>query len=76
MNHPDAKKYQHWTNPDLPDPVEEWLAGAVEAPGSWWPHWAEWLKARSGPMVPARDPAKGPLTPIEDAPGSYVKVRS
>ena len=76
INHPDAKKYQHWTNPALPATVEEWMAGAVEHPGSWWPEWMTWLKARSGGEIPARDPAKGPLKPIEDAPGSYVKVKS
>ena len=76
INHPDAKKYQHWTNAALPDTVDGWLAEAVEAPGSWWPHWNQWLAAKSGIKVPARDPAKGPLTPIEDAPGRYVKVKS
>jgi polyhydroxyalkanoate synthase subunit PhaC len=76
INAPAAHKYQHWTNPELPPTVEEWMAGATEHPGSWWPEWAEWLKARSGGQVPARDPAKGPLKPIEDAPGSYVKVKS
>jgi polyhydroxyalkanoate synthase len=39
-------------------------------------HWIEWLKARSGGQVPARDPAKGKLKPLGDAPGTYVKVRS
>ena len=34
-----------------------------------------WLAALSGPKVPARDPAAGPLKPIEDAPGSFVKER-
>jgi polyhydroxyalkanoate synthase len=76
INHPDAHKYQHWTNPALPDKVEDWIAGATEHPGSWWPVWAAWLAEKSGPMVPARDPAKGPLKPIEDAPGSFVKVKS
>ncbi|WP_417282001.1 class I poly(R)-hydroxyalkanoic acid synthase [Caulobacter henricii] len=76
INHPDAKKYQHWTNDSLPGSVEGWISGAQEHPGSWWPHWAEWLRAKSGPLVPARDPAKGKLKPIEDAPGSYVRVRS
>ncbi|MEJ0065361.1 MAG: class I poly(R)-hydroxyalkanoic acid synthase [Caulobacteraceae bacterium] len=76
INHPDAKKYQHWTNDELPPTVEEWMKGATEHPGSWWPEWMVWLKQRSGDQVPARDPAKGPLRPIEDAPGSYVKVRS
>jgi polyhydroxyalkanoate synthase len=76
INAPAAHKYQHWTNDSLPATFDEWLAGAVEHPGSWWPHWATWLKARSGAEVPARDPAKGPLKPIEEAPGSFVKVRS
>ncbi|MBI5942107.1 MAG: class I poly(R)-hydroxyalkanoic acid synthase [Caulobacterales bacterium] len=77
INHPDARKYQHWTNDALPATVAEWQAGAVEHPGSWWPHWAAWLNERSGDSVPARDPSKGPLgKPLEDAPGSFVKVRS
>jgi polyhydroxyalkanoate synthase len=76
INHPDAHKYQHWTNAALPATPEEWVAGASEHPGSWWPHWSKWLADKSGEMIPARDPAKGPLRPIEDAPGSYVKVKS
>jgi polyhydroxyalkanoate synthase len=77
INHPDARKYQHWTNAAaLPATVDDWLAGAQEHPGSWWEHWGQWLAAKSGPMVPARDPSKGPLKPLEDAPGSFVKVRS
>jgi polyhydroxyalkanoate synthase len=76
INAPVANKYQHWTNDALPASVEAWQAGAVEAAGSWWPHWATWLKARSGGLIPARDPAKGPLKPLGDAPGTYVKVKS
>ncbi|MDQ2859790.1 MAG: class I poly(R)-hydroxyalkanoic acid synthase [Pseudomonadota bacterium] len=76
INAPAANKYQHWTNDELPPTLDEWLAGAEEHPGSWWPHWAKWLKAKSGKQIPARDPAKGPLKPIEDAPGAFVKVRS
>ena len=76
INHPDAKKYQYWTNPDLPATVDDWRDRAVEHPGSWWPEWSAWLGARSGGKVAARDPDKGPLKPLEDAPGSYVKVRS
>lgn len=76
INHPDSGKYQHWINPDLPETVEEWQAGAEQHPGSWWPHWGEWLSSRSGKQVAARDPQSGPLAPIEPAPGSYVKVKS
>ena len=76
VNPPSANKYQHWTNPALPATLGEWQAKAVEHPGSWWNHWADWLHGKSGGWVPARDPKKGPLKPIEPAPGSYVKVKS
>jgi len=76
INPPAAHKYQHWTNDSLPPTLEEWKAGAVEHAGSWWPHWSDWLSKRSGKQVAARDPATGPLKALEDAPGSFVKVRS
>lgn len=76
INPPSARKYQHWVNPALPETLDAWRAGAVEHPGSWWPHWADWLATRSGGQVPARDPSAGPLPPLEPAPGSYVKVKS
>ncbi len=76
INAPVAKKYQYWSNSDLPGSVEEWMGAATETAGSWWPHWLTWLADKSGGKVPARDPANGKLKPIEDAPGSYVKVKS
>ena len=76
INHPDAKKYQHWLNDRKAKTVEEWMAGATEHAGSWWPDWHAWLSKQSGPMVKARVPGDGKLAPIEDAPGSYVKVRA
>jgi poly[(R)-3-hydroxyalkanoate] polymerase subunit PhaC len=76
INHPDAHKYQHWTNEALPDTVEEWLDGAAEAPGSWWLDWRDWLYERSGEDVPARQPGEGNLKVIRDAPGENVLVRS
>jgi polyhydroxyalkanoate synthase len=76
VNPPSANKYQYWTAKDLPGDLDAWWDGAAEHPGSWWPTWQKWLAAKSGPMVPARRPGDGKLKPIEDAPGSYVKVRS
>lgn len=76
INPPSANKYRHWTNPALPATLAEWQAGAEEHPGSWWNHWAGWLQDKSGEWVAARDPKSGPLSPIEPAPGSYVKVKS
>lgn len=76
INHPAAGKYQYWTNPKLPETVEEWWEDAAEHPGSWWDEWELWLRAKSGDKVPARVPGDGGLEVLEDAPGSFVKVRS
>jgi polyhydroxyalkanoate synthase len=69
-------KYQYWTG-NAPDggELETWLGNAEEHPGSWWPDWIEWIKQQDSRQVKARRPGGGKLTPIEDAPGSYVKVR-
>ncbi|WP_199241131.1 class I poly(R)-hydroxyalkanoic acid synthase [Marinicauda salina] len=76
VNHPGAKKYQHWINDALPATREEWLEGAEEHPGSWWPYWRDWLFGMDDAMVTAREPGGGELEPICPAPGEYVKVRS
>jgi polyhydroxyalkanoate synthase len=76
INHPSANKYQYWTNKNLKGSVEDWMAFAHEAPGSWWPYWDKWLNERSGDDVPARTPGEGELDALTDAPGEYVKVRS
>ena len=55
---------------------EVWLEGATQHEGSWWPEWHAWVSAHGDGTVPARDPGKGPLKPVEDAPGSYVRVKS
>ena len=79
VNPPAAKKYHHWTNAKAkkfpPDP-EAWLAGAEERPGSWWPEWQNWIADFADGQTPAREPGKGKLKAIEDAPGSYVKVKA
>ena len=73
----DKPKYGYWTKPGkAPKDPEKWLAGATHHDGSWWPEWKSWLDRHSGGTVPARTPGDGKLTPIEDAPGSYVKVKA
>jgi polyhydroxyalkanoate synthase subunit PhaC len=76
INPPGKVKYQYWTG-EKPtgDDLEAWIAKAEEHPGSWWPDWLEWLRAHDPTTVPAREPGGGKFTPIEDAPGSYVKVK-
>lgn len=75
INPPSEKpKYQYWTSPQRPTTLQDFIASATEMPGSWWPHWIKWLSAKSGDMVPAREPGTR-LGIIEDAPGSYVRLR-
>jgi len=77
VNPPDKRKYQYWTGPRPRSAnLEGWLKKAKEHPGSWWPDWFAWLKRQDPTEVPARAPGDGALTPIEDAPGSYVKVQA
>jgi polyhydroxyalkanoate synthase len=76
VNPPTQQKYGYWTNDRLPPDPNDWLDAATEHPGSWWPDWAAWNAQRSGPKMPARQPGGGELAPIEDAPGSYARMRA
>lgn len=74
---PAANKYGYWINPaaKLPGSPDDWLAGAQQHPGSWWTDWQAWLTAMDSEQAEPRDPAKGKLKVLEDAPGSFVKMR-
>jgi polyhydroxyalkanoate synthase len=78
VNPPSANKYQHWINDAPVGTLDEFIAGAREIKGSWWPDWLAWLRDIGKATVPAkgaRIPGKGKLKAIEDAPGRYVKAR-
>lgn len=76
INPPAKAKYQYWSRPDFhAETFEEWIKGAEEQSGSWWPHWANWLAGKSGHWVDARKPGTN-LGIIEDAPGCYVRSKS
>lgn len=79
VNHPDAQKYQYWrNNADGLTSLDEFISGATETKGSWWPDWHQWLTEQDSDTVPAKDariPGKGILPVIEDAPGRYVRMR-
>ncbi|WP_456621132.1 PHA/PHB synthase family protein [Bradyrhizobium sp. P5_C12] len=77
VNPPASNKYQYWTNDAIKDVnVAQWMKDAVEHKGSWWPDWREWLGGLDPEEVPARAVGSEALPPIEDAPGSYVRVRA
>jgi polyhydroxyalkanoate synthase len=77
VNPPSLGKYQYWTNETITDiSLMDWIKGAQEHKGSWWPDWREWLGNLDSEQVPARSVGSEALPPLQDAPGSYVRVRA
>jgi polyhydroxyalkanoate synthase subunit PhaC len=77
INPPAAKKRSYWVNDTPVKTSDEWIAGAKETPGSWWPEWSAFLAKNGGKKVPApRKPGNTQYKPIEPAPGRYVKVKA
>lgn len=69
VNPPGRIKYGHYiSDAGFDGTAQDWRDGATYHEGSWWGHWHDWLAARSGPMIPAREPGDSLLP----APGSYV----
>jgi polyhydroxyalkanoate synthase subunit PhaC len=69
---PKAKFFKHKKN-KTPADVDEWMAGAEEVAGSWWPYWMEWLTERAGKKVAAPVSLGSAANPeLGAAPGLYV----
>jgi polyhydroxyalkanoate synthase len=73
LNPPGNPKSFFWANPARETAPEVWLRKAVRHQGTWWPHWLEWIKARSGELR-AAPMALGTEAhpPLCAAPGKYV----
>jgi polyhydroxyalkanoate synthase subunit PhaC len=73
INPPGNSKARFFTNPQLTERPDEWLAGAQQQSGSWWEHWRDWIFARSGKsrQAPA-GPGNKQYPPKTAAPGIYV----
>jgi polyhydroxyalkanoate synthase len=76
VNPPGNKRAWFATGPARAKSPDAWLARREKAEGSWWPHWREWIRARSGMLKPAAA-ALGSARhrPLAAAPGSYVLER-
>jgi polyhydroxyalkanoate synthase subunit PhaC len=75
INPAGSKRYGYATNASTPPTADAWLAGSEPHEGSWWSDWLAWIAPTSGERVAARTPGSGALRVLEDAPGSYVRVR-
>ena len=76
INPPDKEKYGYAIGLRPVSTLEDWLTQSTLKKGSWWPDWLVWLSEQAPERVPAREPGAGGLEVLEDAPGSYVRVRS
>ena len=78
VNPPSAQKYQYWTNEGEATSLTEFVEGATETKGSWWPDWTRWLAGIDSGGVPAqgpRIPGGDESETLGDAPGEYVRAR-
>jgi len=77
VNPASKNKRSYWSGGSLDQSQSEWLAGATETEGSWWPRWSGWLKEFSGRKIPARkELGSAQYRPLEPAPGRYVKEKA
>jgi len=76
VNPPAKQKYQYWTGGPAGASFQDWVQGATEHKGSWWPDWFAWIERQAPARVPAREPGGGKLAPLCAAPGTYVKMKA
>ena len=77
INPATKNKRNYWLNDSKTANADEWFETATEAPGSWWPVWAKWLKSHGGKDVAARGKLGSKVYPAgEPAPGRYVKEKA
>jgi polyhydroxyalkanoate synthase subunit PhaC len=73
LNPPGNSKAHFWAGAAHAATAEAWLEQATKQAGSWWPHWLEWIKTRSGALTPAPAGLGNANYPsLGDAPGQYV----
>jgi len=74
INPPQPPRRNYWVNDLITDATEDWFARAQPVPGSWWPHWAQWLAEYGGTKRRAPHAVGSDAHPaLEPAPGSYVR---
>ncbi|MFN3435876.1 MAG: class I poly(R)-hydroxyalkanoic acid synthase, partial [Sphingomonas sp.] len=76
VNPPSSGKYQYWINEAGAANLDDFVAGAVETKGSWWPDWIKWIETLDDRRVPAKNDR---IPEVDEelgaAPGRYVRTR-
>ena len=83
INSPAKNRRSYWVNPKAGSSATkrqdagQWLAGAIEHGGSWWPEWMLFLAKHAGKQIkPPRSAGAAGYPEIEPAPGRYVRVKA
>ena len=73
VNPPSNAKASFQAGSDSPPLAADFRATAEQHQGTWWMHYADWLGARTGELVPPPSAlGRGIHKPLADAPGTYV----
>jgi polyhydroxyalkanoate synthase len=76
VNPPGRGRASFRTAPDSHTSASDWWEASTVNEGTWWPHWAKWLKDRSGTRRKAPPTAGSAAHPaVDEAPGRYVHLR-
>ncbi|MBI5860908.1 MAG: class I poly(R)-hydroxyalkanoic acid synthase [Rhodocyclales bacterium] len=77
INPASKNKRSYWVSESDSAVADDWLAQSTEVKGSWWPLWVTWLKKYADGEIPARGRlGSADYSPIEPAPGRYVKEKA
>jgi polyhydroxyalkanoate synthase len=77
INPPAKNKRYYFENNQILPTAQEWLEGAKQIPGSWWPNYTKWLEQFGGQQKPASKIfGNAQYKKMEAAPGTYVKEKA
>ena len=77
INPPAKNKRYYFENNKIAPTAEEWLEGAKQIPGSWWPNYTKWLEQFAGKQKPASATfGNSKYKKMEAAPRIYVKEKA
>ena len=77
INPPAKNKRYYFENSKIAPTADEWLAGAKQIAGSWWPDYTNWLEQFVGKQKPASTVfGNSKYKKMEAAPGVYVKEKA
>jgi polyhydroxyalkanoate synthase subunit PhaC len=77
INPPAKNKRYYFENNKIAPTAEEWLEGAKQITGSWWPNYTKWLEQFAGNQKPASTLfGNTKYKKMDAAPGIYVKEKA